>query len=240
MRKYIFIAVLALSAGLSSCEIDNFDGPNATFSGAIRDSLDGNLVEQDLVNGSAIEAVELGYESEVFQRWVIKNSGEFENRLVFANRYDFYLRNGNFFPYTIENHEIKAGDNTHDFNVVPFLRIRNLNINHDAAGNKVVATFNVDAGKPQAKLKSIRLYAFTDVYVGEFVKFNTVGSEFAQVFPTAKDVDATTYTLTIDLAANPTLFTAGRNYYFRVGALAQVPNVGTIRHNYAPYVKISL
>jgi hypothetical protein len=47
-------------------------------------------------------------------------------------------------------------------------------------------------------------------------------------------------TLTIDLAANANLFPAGRDYFFRVGALADLAGVGTIRHNYAPIVKITL
>jgi hypothetical protein len=44
----------------------------------------------------------------------------------------------------------------------------------------------------------------------------------------------------MDIAANATLFPAGRDYFFRIGALASVPNVGTIRHNFSPNVKITL
>jgi hypothetical protein len=46
--------------------------------------------------------------------------------------------------------------------------------------------------------------------------------------------------LSIDLAANSQHFGVSRNYYFRVGALASQPGVGTIRANYAPYVRIAL
>ena len=60
-------------------------------------------------------------------------------------------------------------------------------------------------------------------------------------FSPAATIDpATTYTLSIDLAANTSVFDIHRNYYFRVGAKASQSGVGTIRSNYAPYVVIPL
>jgi hypothetical protein len=90
------------------------------------------------------------------------------------------------------------------------------------------------------KLSAVRLYAFTDIYVGEQVKFDTAGSAFRQTFSPAKDIDDTTYTLSIDLTENSNFFQYSRNYYFRVGALASVSDVGTVRYNYAPLVVIPL
>ena len=47
--------------------------------------------------------------------------------------------------------------------------------------------------------------------------------------------------LSVDLAANKAgVLKVNRNYYFRVGAKASQSGVGTIRANYAPYVKIPL
>jgi hypothetical protein len=56
-------------------------------------------------------------------------------------------------------------------------------------------------------------------------------------------IDSTvTYTLTVDVSKNlvANKFYEGGNFYFRIGAQADVPDVGTIRHNYAPYVKIKI
>jgi hypothetical protein len=78
------------------------------------------------------------------------------------------------------------------------------------------------------------------MYVGENVKFNTAGAAFSQSFTPSKTIDNSTITLTIDVAANAALFPAGRDYFFRIGALADIAGVGTVRHNFAPYAKITL
>jgi hypothetical protein len=242
MKKIIYpvITSICIVVLLYSCEIDNFDAPDARFFGAVRDSVGNGLVETELINGSVIQAYELGYPTQVAQNWVIKNNGEFRNDLVFSGKYDLYLRNGNFFPYTVKEFEIKPGENQKDFLVVPYIRIKNCTITYDQNAKKINATFTLEAGKPAVKVKAVRLYAFTDIYVGENVKLNTTGTGHTQSFSPSKVIDATPVSLSIDLAANANLFAVHRNYYFRVGALADVANVGTIRHNFAPFIKISL
>ena len=233
--------IIFLTMVVTSCQKDDFPGPDAQVFGAIKDSLNASLVEQDIQTGSQIEVQELGFPTLVSQFWVIKNNGEYRNNFVFSNNYDIYMRNGNFFPYTLKEVAIKPGDNAIDFQVVPYIRVKNVSINLNTGTNKIDATFTLEAGKPSVKVKSIQLYAFTDIYVGAQIKFATAGTGFSQTFsPTVLINTATTYTLSIDLAANTTLFKTGRDYFFRVGAMADVTGVGTIRTNYAPYVKISL
>ncbi|MDR0845517.1 MAG: DUF3823 domain-containing protein [Tannerella sp.] len=242
MKRIFNILLLPFSVfALSSCEIfeiDNYDGPNASFYGGIKDAATGALVETDIQNGSAIRAYELGWPTEAALTWYIMQSGEFRNDLVFSAHYKIEFINGNFFPFTIDDLEIKKGDNQHDFEVTPYIRVQNADIKKE--GNTIVATFSLQAGKPEVKLSGIRLYAFTDIYVGEQVKFETQGSNFRQTFSPARDIDNTTYRLTIDLGENTDLFKYSRNYYFRVGALASVSGVGTVRYNYAPLVVIPL
>jgi hypothetical protein len=224
----------------ASCEIDNYEGPNASFSGTIKDVETGEWVGTDILNGSTIRAYELGWETLTAQTWLIKNTGEFQNDMVFAARYDLEFINGNFYPFTINDFEIKKGKNQYDFEVTPYIRIKDAVISHDAANNRIVATFKLQAGKSEVLLNAIRLYAFTDIYVGEQVKFDLKGADFRQTFSPAREIDATTYTLSIDLNENADLFKYSRNYYFRVGALANVTNVGTVRYNYSSLVKIAL
>jgi hypothetical protein len=241
MKKTTFHIIVALVLGfaLNSCEKDNMPGPDAKVFGTIKDKVTGQPVETELVNGSRIEAFELGYPTQVSQVWVIKNSGEYRNDLVFAANYDFQLRNSNFFPTSLMNYAIKKGDNQLDFSVDPYIRIKDCKITYDAAGKKVNATFSLEPGQPTVKVSAIRLYAFSDMFVGEATKFSVTGTS-VQSFSPAATIDTRTYTLTIDLAANANLFPAGRDYYFRVGALASVSGVGTVRHNFAPYVKITI
>lgn len=233
-----FISFLIFA--LASCEIDNYDGPNASFSGNILDATTKELVGTDLLNGSTIRAYELGWSALTAQTWVIKNTGEFQNDMVFAAKYNLEFVDGNFYPFNIDNFEIKKGNNTHDFEVTPYIRIKNASIVHDATNKKIVATFSLEGGKPEVLVNSIRLYGFTDMYVGEQIKFDTKGDNFKQDFSPGKAIGGTVYTLTIDLNENADLFKYSRNYYFRIGALASVPNVGTIRHNYSSLVVIAL
>jgi len=221
-------------------EIDNYEKPNASFNGGIKDAQTGALVETDIQNGSAIRVYELGWDTRAAQTWVIKQNGEFRNDQVFAAKYDIEFINGNFYPFTIQDFEIKKGNNTHDFQVTPYIRIKDANIRKE--GSKIVATFRLEGGKPEVNLSAIRLYAFTDIYVGEQVKFDTKGGGFSESFSPAKAIDDTVYTLSIDLdnADNKNLFRYSRNYYFRIGALASVSGVGTVRQNYAPLVVIPL
>ena len=241
MKKSTIHILLAfvLSAGFMSCEKDNMPGPDARVYGKITDKSNGQLVETELINGARIEAFELGYPTQVSQVWVIKNNGEYRNNLVFSANYDFQLRNSNFYPISLLNIKINPGDNELNFQVDPYIRIKSPQITYNAASKLVTATFTLEGSKPEVKVKAVRLYAFTDIYVGEATKFSITGNSAASYTP-SRTIDASTYTLTIDVGANAALFPAGRDYYFRIGALADVPNVGTIRHNFAPNVKITL
>ncbi len=228
---FLFLAVVLMIA--VSCEKDDFPGPDAQVFGAIKDSLDGGLVEQDIQTGSQIEVQELGFATPVSQFWVIKPNGEYRNNLVFSNDYDIYMRNGNFFPYTLKSIKIGSGENKIDFNVVPYIRVKNVSITRNTGTNKIEASFKLEAGKSNVKLAQIGLYAFSDMYVGEII--NKVKA--VQSFSAATIDPAVTYTLSID--ASNSFFVAGRDYFFRVGAKASLTGVGTIRSNYAPYVKIT-
>jgi hypothetical protein len=245
MKKILYFLIFIISLVLvdTSCKIDNYPYPDAQFFGAIRDSVGGGLVEQDLQTGSVIGAYEAGYPTPTLQNWVIKNSGEFRNNYVYANTYDIVFQSCNFFPYQTWV-DIKAGANEHDFLVTPFIRVKNASITLNTATNKIVATFTLEAGKPSVKVGKISLYAWTDIYVGEYIKTSLAtgtGQPTQTLTGAAQTINpSTTYTLSIDLAANATVFAIKRNYYFRVGAIAIQSGVGTIRTNYAPLVKIPL
>jgi hypothetical protein len=247
MKKiyYLIFLITGLLIAGTSCQKDNFPGPDAQVFGAIRDSVGGGLVETDLVNGSVIGTYELGEyaANPELRNWLVMQSGEYRNNLVFSNTYRIEFMSCNFFPYKIPELVIKPGPNQIYFKVVPLIRIKDLSITHDATGNKINATFKLQAGKPTVKLSSMTLYVFTDMFVGEYVKKTIsagTGVPTRSFTPAATIDPEAIYTLSIDLAANASVFSVHRNYYFRVGAKASQAGAGTIRSNYAPYVKIAL
>jgi hypothetical protein len=244
MKNKIFYLSLIVSMVMVavSCQTDNYPEPGAHVFGAIKDIQGGALVEQDLQNGTLIATYEQGYATPVLKTWVIKENGEYRNNLVYPGTYNIVFDVSNFFPFNEDGVIFNSGDNEHDFIVTPYIRIKNLSITHDVAANKIVATFNLEAGKPTVLVKKISLYAFTDMHVGEFIKFNlTPGTGLpVQSFKPSAVIDpAKQYTLSIDIKADSD-FDVSRNYYFRVGAIAEQEGVGTIKTNYAPYVKIAL
>jgi hypothetical protein len=253
MKKTLYILSLFISIVLfaTSCQKDNYPYPNSQVFGAIQDSVGGALVETDLNSGSLIGAYEQGYATPVLRNWVIMQDGTYRNNFVFANTYNFVFQNSNFFPYTITGEVIKPGENQRDFQVVPYIRLKNVSITYDAANKKIKATFSIEGGKPTVKVSKVSLYAFTDMYVGELVKKSLTATatdiptqSFGTNYATATTINtATVYSLSIDLtqAANAAVFAIHRDYFFRVGAMGiNSTNVGTIRTNYAPYVKIAL
>ena len=159
MKKILLLVSCCLFA-LTSCEVDNYDGPNASIHGSILDEQTGELVGSDMENGNAIKVREQGFSKPADQTWYITNTGEYRNNMVFAATYDVRFENGNFYPFEIKDFVVKAGDNTYDFKVIPYIRIKNSKIEKN--GNVITATFSLEAGKPEVKLKEIQVFAFSD------------------------------------------------------------------------------
>ena len=240
MKKVLLVAASVLFL-LTSCKLDNYDGPNAKVHGRILDAKTVELVGTDIQNGSQLMVYEQGYAAAEThsngQTWVIKNTGEYRNDLVFAARYEVIFQNGNFYGFS-DYMDVKKGDNEIDWKVTPYLRVKDCTITK--SGNTVTAKFKLEGGKGDESIDEIRLFAFSDIWVGNYVKFAIEGGTDVakpdEVVNPSKE-----YTLTIDTQKNKTFFKySGKNYYFRVGAKANVSGAGTIRHNYSDLVTIQL
>lgn len=238
MRK-IFLAISCCLFALTSCEIDNYEGPDASIHGYILDEKTGDPVGTDIQNGSAIIVVEQGWTNPQDQTWSIMNTGEYRNDMIFSATYDIRFENCNFYPFEEPDFVVKKGSNEHNFEVTPYIRVLNPSITLN--GNTVTATFSLEGGKGTEKLKEIQLFVHTDKWVGNNVKDPLEGDNYMKTFSPSIDINsADTYTLTVDLTENAETFKYGRNYYFRIGALADVSGVGTVRYNYAPLVVIPI
>jgi hypothetical protein len=245
MKKIFYLLLFAnMMMLVDSCEKDNFPKPNAQFFGAIKDSLGGALIETEITTGNTIGVTQEGLATPVTQTWYIQKSGEFTNNLVFSNTYDITLANVNFFPYNVNGLVIKPGPNEHDFIVVPYIRIKNCTItNNSAIDSTITASFTLEAGRSVVRVSRVTLFAYSNMFVGNYSKFTITtgtGTPTKTYSPVAIINPATNIILTIDLKANRALFKHGNDYYFRVGSLASLTGVGTVRYNFIPYVKITL
>ncbi len=226
---------LLLSA--TSCKIDNYDGPDAQIKGEILDEKTGELVGMD-VQECSLTVQEQGFENPEDQSWLIKNTGEYENKMIFSGTYDIRIENANCYPVEEKNVVLKKGKNEKNFKVTPFIRIVNPSITK--SGDIVTATFSLEGGKDEVKLSQIQLFAFSDMWVGHSIRYSLSSGSDSRSFSPAATIDhSVTYTLTIDTKKDKASFSyTNKNYYFRIGALASVSGVGTVRFNYSPLVVI--
>ncbi len=236
MKKIILLVSCCLFL-FTSCEIDNYDAPNASIHGSILDAQTGELIGTD-IQECVLKVWEHGYKSQDKQEWRIKNTGEYQNDMIFAATYDIFYDNGNCYSFEEKDVVIKKGKNTKDFKATPYIRVKNPSITKN--GKTVTATFSLEAGKEEVKLSSVQLFAFSDMWVGHSIRFGLTSGTDAEDFDTPIAIDPSkTYTLTIDLEKDASSFKyTGKNYFFRIGALASVSGQGTIRHNYSPLVTI--
>lgn len=227
-NRLCIFGALALVMILPSCSLDNYDYPNSGLHGSIIDKQTGELVEQDIIEGSVLNFIELGYSNPAIQKMVIKNNGEYKNSMMFAGKYKIFTsQNANFAPIDTIVMNIK-GQMKLDIEVVPFVRITNPMV--FLSGNKVRATFTITQTGFD-NLMSVALFASSQSVVGEYMSdakvVIPVGLHYAQ---------PKSFTIDMNLADYKQLKT-GKSYYFRIGALVAV---GGAKYNYAPAVKVDL
>ena len=130
---------------LSSCELLNYEGPDAQFHGAIIDEETGDTIPQDIIDGSVIDYVEQGFEIPEIQRLIFKVDGTFRNNLMFSADYKMNPSRGNFYPPDTLDIHINKGDNKYDFLAIPYARIMNVTFEIAALGGKnyFVVRFNI-------------------------------------------------------------------------------------------------
>ncbi len=207
--------VLGLLITLNSCELLNFDGPDAQFHGAIIDEETGDTIPQDIIDGSMIDYIEQGFESPEIQRLIFKVDGTFRNDLMFSADYKMIPTRGNFFtPDTLSIH-IKPGDNKHDFLVKPYARIKDVTLEIGALHGKnyLVARFKIEQ-LADTPIKSTMLAIDKSPNVGRRLnERNFERTLNRNVDPESVQV------LWLPLE----YFTEGQQYYIRIGALTDIP-----------------
>ena len=225
----LYISLLIGLFIVSSCELDNYKGPDAKLYGAIYDNQTNELIQQDVINGSQIEYTELGWGAIAqFQYMIFKADGTYRNDMMFAGEYSIRPRRGNFVDPPVDTVTI-VGETKLDWSVQPFIRIKDCTI--AKVDTAIVATFRVEQ-TVTTNVIAISLFASIEPSLGaNYSQVKTVQNINAVVAP------ATVYTLKIYLAANSSVLKPGNSYFFRVGAL--ISNSGA-KYNYAPAVRIDI
>ncbi len=212
----------------ASCELDNYEGPNAQLSGNIIDSETGELIQSDIINGTTIKITERGYDPVTSQYLKVKNDGMYSNTMLFANTYTVQPEKRNFLQ--IDAQEVEIGKDTKlDFLVTPYIRVKNVSIAQE--GNNIIAEFKLQQLTPDAVSK-IGLYAFTESIVGEPVRSVATEKKLNRQVD-----DNETFKIGINAARNTAFLESGKRYFFRVGAVTSA--AGTL-FNYAPAEQIEL
>ncbi|MCE7054289.1 DUF3823 domain-containing protein [Algoriphagus sp. AGSA1] len=227
MKNQLYILVL-FAVGLFSCELDNYDAPTASISGRFVDAQTGELVEQDLIDGTVIQLAEHGYDPVGLQYLIVKNDGTFENKLLFENMYTVQPVRGNFYPLDEQVVKIASGT-TLDFEVTPYLRIVNPQITY--SNGIVTATFSIEQ-TGAANVRKIGLFAHPNPVVGQPVQVYSVENDLN------RDVtEDEVFTIEIDVINNSSIFGKYNDFFFRIGAIA---NAAESKYNYVSAERITL
>lgn len=219
------IVLLTAALSLASCMEDNFDGPDAQIFGKVVDAETGELIQQDLVNGSMIIYNEHGYDNPDDQKMNFKVDGTYRNNLMFSGVYDFFFEVTNFvIPEKMTDVRIKKGKNELNFEVIPYIRVSDVDIKHD--GDKIKATFSITP-TGDFEVSQVGLFGHTDFIVGNSASDARATQDVRASFKGQKR------TYSLEIADRD--FQNKRKCWFRVGAIVNVPNS---RYNYAPAVCI--
>lgn len=223
-RLLFFGLSIIICSFFQSCELDNYEGPNAALYGTFLDSETNEPVGMDIINGPQIQYKEHGYDPPQNQYMVIKADGTYRNDLMFSGKYTIETINPNFVP--VEPFELEVeGETKHDFVVQPFIRIKDVSIQKN--GNKVVANFKIHP-TVEAKVRVIGLFGHPNSSVGTQLRTLVKNAAINQwVEP------GTEYTLELDIPAD----FAGKKIFFRVGSKI---DLDPTRWNYAQAVLIQL
>lgn len=226
MNKKIFnLAILAFALTISSCKLDNYDGPTSSIYGKIIDQ-DGVPVQSDPSGqGVKITYIQKGnYASPDKQSMNIKSDGTFTKGLIFPATYDVVIRDANFPNVdTLKNFIVNTGANELNFTVQPYVYVTNLTISK--TGTLITATFNLKTiGSNVVGVERVQLFSYIDPIVGFGAKFAIQPSTAGLLVLNKVPLTTETFTLSIDLAIQGNTFTkypTSTLFWFRVGALVR-------------------
>lgn len=231
MKKILLLfAVALLGITFYSCEKDNLEGPDATFTGELRDRKTGELISQEISDGSRVYYIEQGWgDNPPVQNMVIKKDGTFSNSMIFSGSYKVIMNRGNYVPLDTLDMRIKPGKNFQVFEVNPYLRILEPEIS--ISGRKVIARFKLEQVTSN-KVYRISLFAHSHIDVSNKLNIINRTEELDRSI-----TDGEAFELSINLDEYTSTLVPGKTYYFRIGAQSQGNET---KYNYTASVKLDV
>lgn len=231
MKKLILLFVIIIVSSLFySCEKDNLEGPDAIFAGELRDKKTGELIQQEISDGSRVYFIEQGWgENPPVQNMLIKKDGTFYNGMIFSGEYKVIMNRGNYVPLDTLDMRIKAGKNYQVFEVNPYLRIIEPEI--FISDRKVIARFKLEQVTSNQVFR-ISLFAHSHIDVSN--KLNIV-NRTEELNRSITDGEA--FELSINLDDYTSTLVPGKSYYFRIGAQS---HGNETKYNYAASVQLNI
>jgi hypothetical protein len=225
--KVIIYTSLLLGLSLGSCELDNYDAPDAQFFGSITDDETNEPIQQDLIEGSRIDFVETGFENPNTRQIRFHTDGTFRENNLFSGAYEVQALRGNFFSTEKTTIDIQ-GKTEYHFRALPYIRIRNVDVTFDEIRGIVTASFTLDQVSGNAVF-SVHLIADRNPNVSNSLRSAMVSQDVNVVVGPER---------TFQLEMSTENLVSGKDYYFRVAAL--ISGIGEAKHNYSAPVKLTI
>lgn len=214
------LILIVFCASVMSCELDNYKDPDAQFFGSILDEATNEPIEQDLIEGSRIDMIELGYENPTTRQIRFHSDGTFHENNLFSGQYEMQALRGNFIPTEIASIDIE-GKTEYNFISSPYIRIENFEISFDTLKGVVTARFTLDQVSSNP-VKTIKLMVDPNPNVSNSLRTLAVEKQINAVVSQEQVFVLQMSTENLD---------SEKNYYFRVGAL--ISGVDQAKENYS-------
>lgn len=153
---YRFLLLIAVMMAVSACELDNYSGPEAFFTGQIVDKKTKETIQTRQPNGIQIRLIQDGYDNPVPYDFWAKNDGTFRNTKLFAGTYEVTVKDGPFHGEVTKTITLKNGvETTETFEVEPYVRISDVNISVSAG--TITGTYKLSMGDGTTEILHSRL-----------------------------------------------------------------------------------
>ena len=247
MKKiFVLLSLIVLATSCDWFVFDNQEYYNASVEGKIVDAKTGELMQFAFPNTCKISIIEEGWKdlagepAEEAQSWYVKCNGTYVNKLVWAANYRMETKDQNFYPVSVP-FELKKGENTVNFEVVPYCRVLDPQITYE--DGMIVARFKVEVEDiAKTKTVDVALFGFTDRWVSD--GNNNFDFDKKQKAGQQKKIKTADGQTVIELKIDPTVesgmqFAYERTHFLRIGARAYGDENSSKRYNFSPVFKMS-
>ena len=236
MKKYLYMAMFAFV--FASCELDNYDAPNAGIDGALIDTETGDTVYTEQPDGCQIRLMDLGYSDPTPLDFWAKADGTFRNVALFSGEYSIYPYQGPVFPVDGDTIKLK-GVTKHDFKVTPYLRVKI--VDYQLEEGKITLNYTIQRGTPPAgmtigskTISDLQILTNTQpivsIYNGGYISDLVVKRTLSRT--SDKSLEENVQTSTVKGLQS------GQKYYLRIAALSSCSyNQSLKRYNYSKMIE---